>query len=142
RTPSSADSIVSDQTSTLIGAENRDQNRCRSAQPMSQMGLGCAKIQSDLVVMPCRRQIFAFACTALNHRPQNYWCVYTAWCFHTARVKTGCYRGPQQQWPLPLSPYECALGRAIWAAGGDAPRICRGAPYPWPGIAKRSNGRV
>src|ERR1700730_15931 len=31
---------------------------------MSQMGLGGAKTQSDLVVMPCRRRIFAFACTA------------------------------------------------------------------------------
>jgi hypothetical protein len=55
---------------------------------MPGLGLGCAKTQSDLVVMPCRRRIFAFACTARDHRPQNYWCVYTAWCFHTARVKS------------------------------------------------------
>src|ERR1700730_18888183 len=53
---------------------------------MSAWGLGCAKTQSDLVVMPCRRRIFVFACTARDHRPQNYWCVYTACCFHTARV--------------------------------------------------------
>jgi hypothetical protein len=53
---------------------------------MSALGLGCAKTQSDLIVMPCRRRIFAFACTARDHRPQNYWCVYTAWRFHTARV--------------------------------------------------------
>src|ERR1700730_5691742 len=41
---------------------------------MSGLGLGCAKTQSDLVVMPCRRRIFTFACTARDHRPQNYWC--------------------------------------------------------------------
>src|ERR1700730_4592169 len=59
---------------------------------MSVQGLGCAKSQSDLVVMPCRRRIFTFACTARDHRPQNYWCVYTAWCFHTARVNCTHYR--------------------------------------------------
>ena len=60
----------------------------RPAGVASALGPGRVKTQSDLVVMPCRRRIFAFACTARDHRPQNYWCVYTAWCFHTARVKT------------------------------------------------------
>jgi hypothetical protein len=38
RTQSSGNSIVSAQTSTLIGAEIGIQNHCRSAQPMSLMG--------------------------------------------------------------------------------------------------------
>jgi putative SOS response-associated peptidase YedK len=53
---------------------------------MAEMGLGRVKTQIDLVVGSCRRRIFAFACTARDHRPQNYRCADTARRFHTARV--------------------------------------------------------
>jgi hypothetical protein len=62
------------------------QNHCRSAQPMSQMGLGRVKTKSDLVVMPSGRQIFAFFCSPHDHRAQNSRCGDTARSFYTVRV--------------------------------------------------------
>jgi len=56
---------------------------------MSQMGLGCVKTKSDLVVMPSGRQIFAFFRSPHDRRAQNSRCGYTAQSFHTARVKGG-----------------------------------------------------
>jgi hypothetical protein len=62
---------------------------------MSQLGLGCAKTKTDLVVMPSGRQIFAFFSSERDHKPQNSRCSHTAQRFHTARVKNGvlpyCY---------------------------------------------------
>jgi hypothetical protein len=49
-------------------------------------GLGCAKTKSDLVLMPSERQVFAFFCSAPDHRPQNSGCSHTAQRFHTAWV--------------------------------------------------------
>jgi hypothetical protein len=46
--------------------------------------LGCAKTKSDLVLMPSGRQVFAFFCSAPDHRPQNSGCSHTAQRFHTA----------------------------------------------------------
>jgi hypothetical protein len=57
--------------------------------PMSQMSLGCAKTKSDLVLMPSEKQVFAFFCSAPDHKPQNSECSHTAQRFHTARVKGG-----------------------------------------------------
>ena len=54
---------------------------------MSLEGLGCAKTKSDLVLMPNGRQVFAFFCSAPDHRPQNSGCSHTAQRFHTVWVK-------------------------------------------------------
>src|SRR5208337_2811531 len=51
--------------------------------------LGCAKTKSDLVLMPSGRQVFAFFCSAPDHRPQDSGCSHTAQRFHTAWVKGG-----------------------------------------------------
>jgi hypothetical protein len=47
-------------------------------QLMSELGLGCVKTKSDLVVMPSGRQIFPFFCPPHHHRAQNSGCGYTA----------------------------------------------------------------
>jgi hypothetical protein len=70
-------------------AQTGHQNHCRSAQPMSLMGLGRVKTKSDLVVMPSGRQIFAFFCSPHDHRAQNSRCGDTARSFYTVRVKSG-----------------------------------------------------
>ena len=63
--------------------------RCESLEPpMSQLGLGCAKTKSDLVVMQSEGRIFIFFCSQRDHKPQNFGCSHTAQRFHTARVKT------------------------------------------------------
>src|SRR6202035_348394 len=56
--------------------------------PMSQLGLGCAKTKSDLVVMSSAGRIFAFFCCEPDHEPQNFGCGHTAQRFHTARVNS------------------------------------------------------
>src|ERR1700738_5598251 len=59
---------------------------------MSQLGLGCAKTKSDLVVMSSAGRIFAFFCCEPDHEPQNSGCSHTAQRFHTARVNCTHYR--------------------------------------------------
>ena len=52
---------------------------------MSPLGLGRVKTESDLVVMPSGRQIFAFFCSPHDRRAQNSGCDYPQ-SFYTARV--------------------------------------------------------
>jgi hypothetical protein len=60
--PSSGDSIVSAQTSTLIGAGNRHQNHCRSAQPMSLMSIP----DKALVVVKIGPQITSWVLSSVS----------------------------------------------------------------------------
>src|SRR5208337_165356 len=87
----------------------------------SAVGLGCAKTKSDLVLMPSGRQVFAFFCSAPDHRPQNSGCSHTAQRFHTAwvisRIGPEClyvsFRRQQRTCP----PIEAMGGKChVWTA--------------------------
>ncbi len=56
---------------------------------MSEMGLGCVKTKSDLVVTPSGGRTFTFFGSAHDHRDQDSRCCDTALSFDTAWIRSG-----------------------------------------------------